>query len=133
MGYVSLGLAFSDLPGDPSGDVCAGWWRAKRINAVSRGRPGMVDSGGLGRAAVEGGGEAIESIVAIGVGEVGALFTLVLEVGEIEGVVLPATAHRNVGPLAVGGPVDDHEGAVGGDALGFVTGHRVAVVDVPLI
>ena len=67
------------------------------------------------------------------VGEVGALFISRFGVGEVEGVGLPAAAHRDVGPLAVGGPVDDHEGAVGGDALGFVAGHRVAVVDVPLL
>jgi len=63
-GCIPLDLAFSDLPGDPSGDVAAGWWRAERINLVCDCGSGMVDSGGLRRAAVESGGEAIESIVA---------------------------------------------------------------------
>ena len=56
-----------------------------------------------------------------------------LGVGEVEGVGLSAAAHRHVGPFPVGGPVDDHEGAVGGDPLGFVPGEGVAVVDMPLV
>jgi hypothetical protein len=46
---------------------------------------------------------------------------------------LSSAAHGHVGPFPVGGPVDDHEGVVGGDALGFVPGEGVAVVDVPLV
>jgi hypothetical protein len=32
LGLVSFGLVFGDLPGDPSGDITAGWGRAERIN-----------------------------------------------------------------------------------------------------
>jgi hypothetical protein len=70
--------------------------------------------------------------VVILVGEVGALFIWRLGVGEVEGVGLPAAAHCYVGPFAVGVPGDDYEGAVGGDTLGFVSGHCVAVVAVTL-
>lgn len=79
---------------------------------------------------VEGGDEAFECFVVTVVGEVGALFFGVLVIGEVEGVGLAASAHRHVGPLPVGGPGDDHEGAVGSDPLSFVTGQGVAVVDV---
>jgi integrase len=30
-GFVSFGLAFGDLPGDPSGDITAGWGRTQRV------------------------------------------------------------------------------------------------------
>jgi hypothetical protein len=63
---------FGDLPGDPSGDITAGWGRTKRVNAIGACRSSMVDSGDLGRAAVECSGEAIEGILATLVGEVGA-------------------------------------------------------------
>ena len=54
---ISFGLAFGDLPGDPSGDITAGWGRTERINVIGGCRPAMVDGGGLGRTTVEGGGE----------------------------------------------------------------------------
>ncbi len=88
-GLVSLGLAFGDLPGDPSGDITAGWGRTQRIDVVGGCRSGMVDSGDLGRTAVERSGEAIEGIVATLVGEVGALLISGFGVGEVEGVGLP--------------------------------------------
>lgn len=34
LGFVSLGLAFGDLPGDASGDIRAGWGRAEQIDVV---------------------------------------------------------------------------------------------------
>ena len=70
LGYIPSGLAFGGLPGDPSGDTTAGWRRAEQINSVGKCRTGMVDGGDLGRTTVERGGEPIESIVGIGVGEV---------------------------------------------------------------
>jgi len=103
-GCIPFGLAFGDLAGDPSGDITTGWRRAERIDIVAGRRLGMVDSGGPGSSAVEGGGEPIESTVATLVGEVGALFILVSGVGEVEGVGLPAAAHRHVGPFPVGVP-----------------------------
>ncbi len=57
----------------------------------------MVDSGDLRRVVVERGGEAIEGIVATLVGEVGALFNLVLGAGEVKGFGLPSAAHGHVG------------------------------------
>ena len=48
-----LHLASSDLPGDPSGDISAGWGRAGRIEVIALGRPCMVTGGGLCRATVE--------------------------------------------------------------------------------
>jgi hypothetical protein len=71
--------------------------------------------------------------VAVLVGEVGALLISRSDVGEVEAVGLSAAAHRHIGPFPVGGPVDDHEGTVGGDPLGLVTGEGVAVVDVALV
>jgi hypothetical protein len=54
----------------------------------------MVDSGDLGRAAVEGGGEPIESIVAALVGEVGALFILIAQ-GEHPKVIQERLGHAS--------------------------------------
>ena len=48
MGFVSFGLSFGDLPGNPSGDIGAGWWRTQRIDVVTWYLPGVVDSGDLG-------------------------------------------------------------------------------------
>ena len=78
-GLVSFGLAFGDLPGDPSSDITAGWGRTQRVNVVGGCRSGMVDSGDLGRTTVERGGKPIEGILAVLVGEVGAL--LISQVG----------------------------------------------------
>ena len=93
----------------------------------------MVDSGDLGRATVERSGETLEGILATLVGEVDALLISEILGSEVEGVGLATAAHRHVGPFPVGGPVDDHEGVVGGDPLGFVPGEGVAVVDMPLV
>jgi len=90
----------------------------------------LVYGGGLGRGAVERSDEALERIVGILVGEVGALFTCWFGVGEVEGVVLPAAAHRHISPLPIDSPVNDYKGPVGGDALGLVPGHRIPVVNV---
>ena len=60
LSFVSFGLAFGDLPEDPSGEITAWWWRTQRIDAVCAGcSPCLVDCGGLSRAAVERGGEPI--------------------------------------------------------------------------
>ena len=50
---ISFGLAFGDLPGDPSGNITAEWGRPQRVDVVGEVRSGMVDSGHLGRTAVE--------------------------------------------------------------------------------
>lgn len=99
---VSFSVALGDDPGDPFADAAAGRGRAERIKVFGDRRPSLVDSGELRRAAVERGGEVIKSIVATHVGEVGALFIGRLGVGEVEGVGLSASAHRHIGPVAVG-------------------------------
>ncbi len=133
---LSLGpfdLAFGELPGNPSGDITARGRRAQRIDGVAGGRPGLIDSGGLGRGAVKGGGETVEGIMGVLVGEVGALLIGWFGFGEVEGVVLPASAHRHISPFPIGSPVNDYEGPVGGDALVLVSGHRIPVVDMALL
>jgi hypothetical protein len=106
LGCVTFCLALGDLPGDPSGDIGTGRGRAGRVNLGVVRRRGVVDGGGLCRATVECSVEAAEGVVVILVGEVGAQLIWRLGVGEVEGVGLPASAHRYIGPFAVGVPGD---------------------------
>ena len=113
LSFGPFGLAFGDSPRNPTGDIVARWRRTQRIDGVAAGRPDLTDSGGLIRAAVECCSEPIDWIVGRLVGEVGASLIRGFGGGEVEGVVLPASAHRHIGPFPIGGPVDDHEGPVG--------------------
>ena len=68
LGSVPFGSAFENR-GD---DTTSRWERVEPIGVVAAGLPWMVDGSDLRRAPVEGGSEGIESIVAVGVGEVAA-------------------------------------------------------------
>jgi hypothetical protein len=53
LSFVSFGLSFGDLPGNPSGDITTRWGRTQPIGVVTTCHlPGLIDSGGLGRVAV---------------------------------------------------------------------------------
>ena len=92
----------------------------------------MVDGGGPSRASAERRGQRVESVSRFRMGEMGAL-AIVFGVGEVEGVGVTSAAHRHVDPLPVGSTVDDGEGVAGGNALSFVAGEGVSIVDVVLV
>ncbi len=65
--------------------------------------------------------------------EVGAVVGWGVGLGEVDGVVLSASAHGDVDPFPVNAVAGDGVGTPSGGALGLVAGEGVAVVDVAIV